>query len=172
MADDVKEIIFEMGAKMLNLAGIGSNLEENKEKILTVITNGKAYEKFKELVEKQYGDVTYIDDLDKFEKAPVIIPVVADSTGYVERVDARIIGEVSVELGVGRKTKEESRDSRTGIVLNKTVGDKVEYGEILAYIHANNQNIAIWATEQLKEKAYKIVDNEVSKKNIVTTLDV
>ena len=172
MAEDVKEIVFCMGAKLLELAGIGSNIEENKEKILEVIENGKAFEKFKEVVIRQNGDVSYLENLDKFEKAPIIMPVIADKIGYVEKLDARTIGEISVELGVGRKRKEDDVDHRTGIVFNKKVGDRVENGDILAYVHANNEEIAIWAVQEIKEKAYNIVTNEVPKKSVIIKMDI
>ena len=172
MPEDVREIVLCMGAKMLELAGMGSNLKENKEKILEVINNGKAYEKFKEVVIRQNGDISYIENLDKFEKAPFIMPVIADRSGYVSQVDARTVGEISVELGVGRKTKEDSVDPRTGIILNKKIGDKVEKGEVLAYVHANNEKIAIWAVEELEEKAYKIVSNKVPKRSVIIAMDV
>ena len=172
MAEDVREIVLCMGAKLLELAGIGSNIKENKEKILEVIENGKAFEKFKEVVIRQNGDASYLDNLDKFEKAPIIMPIIADRAGYVEKLDARIIGEISVELGVGRKRKEDDVDHRTGIVFNKKVGDRVEKGDILAYVHANNEKIAIWAVEEIEEKAYRIVSNKVAKKSVIIAMDV
>ena len=171
MAEDVREIILCMGAKLLEIAGIG-NMEENKEKILEAIESGKALEKFKEVVVRQNGDVSYIENLEKFEKAPIIMPVLANKSGYVEKLDARIIGEISVELGVGRKRKEDDVDHRTGIVFNKKVGDKVEKGEILAYVHANNEKIAIWSVQEIEEKAYKIVDNKVDKTSVILAMDV
>ena len=172
MSEDVKEIVLNMGAKMIQLAGKGSNLKENKEKILEVINNGKAYEKFKEVVIRQNGDISYIEDLTKFEKAPFIMPVIADRGGYIGKLDARTVGEISVELGVGRKRKEDSVDHRTGIVFSKKVGDLVEKGDILAYVYANNEKIATWAVEELEEKAYKIVSNKISKKSVIIAMEV
>ena len=50
MEDDVKEVILTLGAYMIKLAKKGENIEENKNRILEVIKNGKALEKLKELV--------------------------------------------------------------------------------------------------------------------------
>lgn len=172
MAEDVKEIVLCMGAKLLSLAGLGNNIKENKEKILEVIENGEAFEKFKEVVIRQNGDASYLDDLEKFEKAPFIMPVIADKSGYVKKLDARTIGEISVELGVGRKRKEDNVDHRTGMVFNKKVGDKVEKGEVLAYVHANDEKLAVWAVEEIEEKAYKIVSNKVPKRSVIIAMDV
>jgi len=91
MSEDVKEVVLNMGVHMIKLAGNGNDISENKNKILEVINNGKAYEKFKELVERQGGDVSYIEDLQKFEKAPIIIPLLSEDDGYVEVLDAGIV---------------------------------------------------------------------------------
>ena len=60
--EDVKEIVLEIVSYILKLAGKGDNLEENKQKAMEVIENGKAYNKFKELVQKQDGDIQYLED--------------------------------------------------------------------------------------------------------------
>ena len=66
MPEDIKEIITTIGAYILKLADKGDNLEENKLKILENIKNGKAYNKFLELVQNQNGDIEYVKNTDKF----------------------------------------------------------------------------------------------------------
>ena len=66
MQEDVKEIVLTIGSYIVKLAGIGNNIEENKSMILENISNGKAYKKFLELVVNQGGDITFIEDLEKF----------------------------------------------------------------------------------------------------------
>ena len=78
MAEDVKEVVLELGSNMIKLAGKGDNLEENKAKMLENISNGLALEKIKELVSNQGGDITYIEDTNKFKKAKYIMPVMLD----------------------------------------------------------------------------------------------
>lgn len=91
ICEDVKEVVLNIGVQMIKLAGCGNDITENKNKILEVINNGKAYNKFKELVEKQGGDISYIEDLQKFEKAPIIMPVLSEEEGYIEMLDAGIV---------------------------------------------------------------------------------
>ena len=69
MREDIKEIITMLGAYVIKLSGCGEDLDKNKELILENIKNGKAYKKFLELVSKQGGDTSYIEDTSKFEKA-------------------------------------------------------------------------------------------------------
>lgn len=150
-ADDLKEVVLELGSNMLKLADKGDNLEENKEKMLENIRNGKALGKFKELVQNQGGDVSYIEDTSKFKKAKYILPVVLESEGIIKELKAEEIGKISVFLGAGRIKKEEKIESEVGIVLNKKVGDKVRSRDIVAYIHANDEEKGREAIKRLQE---------------------
>lgn len=154
LPEDIKNIITELGANMLLLANKVNSIEEGKIKILENLSNGKAYEKFVQLVQNQGGDISYIEDTDKFEKAKYIVPIVAEKTGTVSKLDALTIGKLSVYLGAGRMKKEDNIQKEVGFVLNKKVGDKVEKGEILGYIHSNDENKA---NEIIKQQIYEII---------------
>ena len=164
--EDIKQIILELGSQIIKLAGEGDNLEENKNKILENIKNKKAYRKFLELVENQNGDISYIENPEKFQKAKHIIPVYAEKTGYIEKLDARKIGVISVHLGAGRIKKEDGIEHSVGILLEKKIGGKVQKGEILAYIHANDEEKGKTAIEDIKT-AYKIVENQVKEEKYI-----
>ena len=140
MPEDIKNIITELGGNMLLLANKVSNLEEGKNKILENISNGKAYNKFLELVKNQGGDISYIENTNKFEKAKYIEPIIAEKDGKITKLDAYTIGKMSVYLGAGRIRKEDDIDKSVGFVFNKKVGANVTKGEILGYIHANNED--------------------------------
>lgn len=155
MEEDVKEVVLELGSYMIKLAGKGDNLEENKNMMLQNIENGKALDKFKQLIENQSGDVSYIENIDKFEKAKYIIPVKAERSGNVIELKAEKIGKLSVFLGAGRIRKEDKIDNQAGIVLNKKIGDNVQKDEILAYIYVNDER-KINEAEEMLESIYKI----------------
>ena len=109
--EDVKEVILELGAYIIKLAGEGDNLIQNKNRIIEAIATKKGYEKFVQMVELQGGDISYIKDTSKFEKAKYIIPVLAEEKGYIEKIDAEIVGSISVYLGAGRMKKEDKIDN-------------------------------------------------------------
>lgn len=163
---DIKEIILGIGSQIIKLAGEGENIEENKNRILENINNGKAYNKFLELISSQGGDISYIENPEKFEKAKYIIPVISDETGYISKIDARAVGEISVELGAGRVRKEDSIDHAVGIIVERKIADKVEKGETLAYIHANDEEKGKEAARKLKE-TYKITNQEVEPEKYI-----
>lgn len=151
MQEDVKDVVLEIGSNMIKLAGKGDNLEENKQKMLENIQNGKALEKLKELVKIQDGDVSYIDDTNKFERAKYIMQVEATRDGTITSLKAEEIGKLSVSLGAGRMKKEDKIENSVGIVLDKKIGDNVKKGDIVAYIHANDENKAKEAVKKLEE---------------------
>ena len=166
MLEDVKQVVLELGAYMIKLAGKGDNLEENKHKMLQNIENGQAYKKLVEMVQNQGGDISYLEDATKFEKSKYISAVVTEKTGYVQEINAEEIGKLSCYLGAGRINKEDEILKNVGIILNKKVGDKVEEQEFLAYICADDENKLRKAERKILE-IYKIEDKEVEKHPII-----
>ena len=162
MPEDIREIVLTLGAYIIKLADKGNDIEENKNTILENINNQKAYNKFLELVQNQDGDIACIEDVSKFETAKFIIPVKALKSGYIKSLNSEEVGNISVNLGAGRVKKEDDIDKTVGIILNKKIGDSVEEGEEIAYIHANNEEIGRENTKKL-EALYEIVDYKVEK---------
>lgn len=162
MVEDVKQVVLELGAYMMKLARLGEDINKNKEVLLENIQNGKAYQKFLEMIDNQNGDISYIEDTEKFEKAKIIIPIYSKIEGYVKEINAKEVGKIAGELGAGRVKKEDEIDSSVGIVLNKKVGDRVKENEVLAYIHSNSEEKAEIAKRKL-EDTFVIVPKKVEK---------
>lgn len=87
MQEDVKKVVLELVAYILKLAGKGDNLEVNKQMAMQEIENGKAYEKFLELVKKQGGDIEYLDNI---PKAKYVSAVHSEKSGYISDLNAQI----------------------------------------------------------------------------------
>lgn len=158
MNEDVKDVVLELGAYILKLDGKGDNIEENKKAIEEVVANGKAYQKFLELVKNQGGDITYIENTEKFEKAKYKMEVRIEQEGYIRKLNAEEVGKIAMHLGAGRVRKEDDIDYSVGVELIKKVGDFVEKGDIVAYVYANDEQKEKEAVEMLKEKY--IIGNE------------
>ena len=154
---------------MLKLAGKGENIEENKNKIEECIKEGLAYNKFIELVEKQGGDISYINDVNKFEKAKYSQDIVIKSEGYIKEIRAEQIGKAACYLGAGRVKKEDSIDMLAGIILNYKVGDYIKKEEILATLYTNDKT-KIDEAKKIVENAIAIVEEPVEKIKMI--LDV
>lgn len=151
MPKDLKEVVLELGANMLQLAGKGENIEENKLKILENIENENAYNKFVEMVENQGGDISFVKDTTKFKKSKYILAVVTKKTGKVTEINAEDIGKLACYLGAGRVNKDDKIEPDVGIILNKKVGDEVLEDDFLAYICANDENKLIEAEKRILE---------------------
>lgn len=148
MPKDIEHIITELGANMLVLAEKAVDIEDGKAKILENIRNGKAYEKLLQLVQNQGGDISYIKNTDKFEKAKYIVEIKAKKSGVITGLDAYKVGSLSNYLGAGRMKKTDSINPRVGFVFGKKIGDTVTQGEVLGYIHSDDEEKAKFVLEQ------------------------
>ena len=166
MPEDVKEVVLELGAYMIKLAGKGADIEENKVKLLENIENGKGYEKFIQLVENQGGDISYIKDTNQFPKANYIENVYSQKDGYIQSMNAKAIGKIVCDLEAGRIQKEDSIDNAVGIILNKKVSDKVEKEDLLVTIYANSKEKLEEAKKNVLE-VIKIENKEVEKPKMI-----
>ena len=166
MADDVRDIVFATCIQMLRLSGRKESDKELENQIWDTINSGRAFDKFVQLAQRQGGDASYLYDLNKLEKAPIIIPVISNKNGWVKELNAEKVGKISIDLGAGRTKKDEDVDRRVGIILCKKIGDKVENGDCLAYIHANSEENLELQIERLKS-AYEIVKETVKKENVI-----
>lgn len=158
MPKDLKDVVFELGAQMIKLAGLGDDIENNKAKMQENIINGKAYEKLIQMVQNQGGDISYLNDTNKFEKAKYIIPVESKTSGIIKEINAEEVGKVACFLGAGRLKKEDKIDNSAGITLNKKVGDYVEEKEVIAYINTNYEEKIEYAKSKILE-IWKIIKN-------------
>lgn len=166
MLEDLKQVVLELGAYMIKLAGLGENIEENKQKMLENIENRKAYNKFLELVENQNGDISYIENIEKFEKAKYIIPVYSKQEGYIHEINAEEVGKLACKLGAGRVKKEDEIDKTVGIEICKKVSDYVKQGDIVAYIHLNTEEKIEESTNELLN-IFKITKDTKEKEKII-----
>ena len=162
MQDDVKDIILSLGSYMMKLAGKGDDIEQNKKMIMENINNKKALNKFKELIKNQGGDVSYIEDTSKFEKAKYIIPIKSEKMGYIKSMDNEKIGYISSSLGAGRLKKEDKINDKVGIIINKKIGDKVNVGDVLGFIHSDDIEVGNNAVKEM-QNCYEFSDEYVEK---------
>lgn len=156
---DFQDLCYQSGAIMLEQAGIVKNEEEGLKMLHKVVEDGSAFEKLRQMVIAQGGDVSYIDHPEKFEVSKNIIEIKATKAGYVKQIEALSIGENAMRLGAGRETFDDVIDMSAGIVLAKKVGDQVKVGDLLCTAYTNKEDYAD-VIESIKE-AFVIVDEFV-----------
>ena len=137
--EDFREHCLHVSAHMLLLGKRAKDLAEGRAMAEKSIKDGSALKKLRVLVDAQGGNRSFVDDPSKFPRAKFVEVVEAPRSGYISQVHARLVGEASVALGAGRAKKSDSVDHAVGFLIHKKVGDKVEKGEPLFTIHANDE---------------------------------
>ena len=169
--DDLLELCIELGSLMVVGADSKITQDEARLKLRMTIEDGSAYNKFKEFVTAQGGDVSYIDDYDKLVNVTEQIDITSDKTGYVKSIQAYYIGESVMILGGGREKKGDAIDHNVGLILTKKVGDYVNKGDTIAVMYINAASNKDTAIDMVKN-AYEICDKHIDKLHLINDVIV
>ena len=153
--EDLKELCLYLGAISLLKAGKVKTKEEGKELLTKKLQDGSAFEKFKEIVKAQNGNPEYLENPEKLIQTQYAFEFVSEESGFISRLDALTVAGASKTLGTGREKKDDPIDHKTGILLYKKIGDKINKGENLAKIYSNSVESGHKAREILST-AYEI----------------
>lgn len=135
---DFREHVLRSCEEMLTISGAMPNEAAARQAALNAIANGSAMEKLIQLVAAQGGDPEVIKNPERLPQASLIEGVKAPQGGYISQINARVIGEAAVALGGGRARKSDPIDHAVGFIIPRKVGDKVEKGDLLFEVHAND----------------------------------
>jgi pyrimidine-nucleoside phosphorylase len=134
---DATQLTQTLGAHMLVMGGRAESLAHAHQQLDDALQDGRAWQKFRQMVAAQGGDVRTIDE-------PHLLPMARHQTvlrahvgGYIERLDAYELGHAAMLMGAGRSCKTDTIDAAVGIELHGTVGDAVRGGEPLLTLHHN-----------------------------------
>ena len=152
---DVRELCLHLAAWMFHLGGNSETVAEGKQLSEEIIASGKAFDRFRQMVELHGGDISVIDDPDRLPSADHRVEVPSPRAGYVSVIRCEQVGTACVILGGGREKKEDSVDPAVGIVVHKKIGDQVAAGEPLCTIHCHSDAQAARA-KKLLEESYEI----------------
>lgn len=159
---DLTELCLTLAGEMLHLGGVAQTPEEGKEAARRALGEGRAYERFVEMVKAQGGDAAALEEGGRgLARAEVRMPVPAPDGGWVAAIDALEVGLATMALGAGRTVKDAAIDHGVGIVIERKVGDRVEVGESLAEVFARDEGSAAAAIERV-QKAYRLSQEPVA----------
>lgn len=134
---DLQKVCIALASNMLSLCH-GWSIEESEAKAYDALVSGKALDKFSEWISAQGGEISWINDTNRFPRAPVIQEVLSPVSGYISHMDAESIGIMAAILGAGRERKEDSIDYSAGIQLKAKTEDFVKKGQPLAELHTSD----------------------------------
>ncbi|MDD3024202.1 MAG: thymidine phosphorylase, partial [Syntrophomonadaceae bacterium] len=163
---DLTEISLNLAAHMLILGKKYTSFTDAWHGAHEILLSGRALVKFKELVQEQGGSLDYTLVNYGLPQADIKERVCAQQAGYITRLDALEIGRAAMVLGAGRRKIGDSIDYAVGIELFKKLGDRVEAGDCLAVIHANDTE-ALHNGRNLLQNSFKIADLPLPSKELI-----
>lgn len=164
--EDFVELCLTLGSCMLVAGGKAKTKEEARSMLHKTIEDGSALHKLAELVEAQGGDASAVYHTELLPRAGIIRPVLSPREGYIGHIVCDEVGMTSLLLGGGRETKDSVIDLSVGLVLERKRGDYVRKGEVLAWIHANEENRAEEARKRLLN-AYVFSQEPVKERGVI-----
>jgi pyrimidine-nucleoside phosphorylase len=161
----ITDFCVEVAAYMLIMSNKYTDLNHAKVEVENSIQSGKAKDKFLEWVEAQGGDSEAIQNDAFYKGTKHTFFVRSKCSGYVESIDAAIIGHIAMISGAGRETKEDMIDYQAGIELNKLVGDVVQEDDVLMIIFSNKELNKQQLSHALE--GYSIVNEPIEVRNLI-----
>ena len=140
LAPDFYELLLEEAAHMLVISGKVKDIKKARALLEEKISTGEAAAKLREMIKWQGASPEAVDNPVKyFKNAKLKFELKAETTGYVEHIDAKTAGMAGVLLGAGRNTMEDAIDYGAGIWLDKKAGDAVKKGDVIATLYASDK---------------------------------
>jgi pyrimidine-nucleoside phosphorylase len=134
---------------MIYLGGNAGSIKQGAEIAKEQINNGKAFDKFVEIVKMQGGDTSYILNPEKYPKSKFIRKIKSEKIGYIKSIDNYQVGMAALELGAGRKTMEDKIDPKAGIIFKVKIGNKIKKGDVIAELHSQSMGKINTAKEMI-----------------------
>lgn len=133
--EDLRQLCLELAGEMIRIGGRAESFEEGKETARQVLSDGRALEKFRQMVRRQGGDDRIVEEPERMGSSRYSRDVLAERDGFIAEMAAQEIGRASQHLGAGRLRKEDEIDFTAGIRMHVRIGDFVKEGDVLATLY-------------------------------------
>lgn len=153
--NNLKDLCVELSSYMVSL-GLNITYEEAKLKVIEVLENKKAYNKLLEFIDYQNGDPRSLP------KSAKTYEIKSDKEGYLTNLSSLELAKLSMHLGAGRKFKEDTIDYSAGIIINKSLNDKVAVGDTILTLYTNKE-----LPKVEEEKLFKVEDSPNNHYNLI-----
>lgn len=164
--EDVVTLVHLLSGTMIYLGDRAESVSEGIKMSREAIENGTAFQKWIDIIEEQGGDAGVIKNPDSYPAAEYSLDVKARKTGYISEMDTFNLGMAAVELGAGRRAKEDRVDSSAGYILYKKIGSKVEENETIATLYTNKKE-KLNTTEKIFLNSISISENRRTSGSLI-----
>jgi len=163
---DVLAVTYGLGSAMLVAAKKVPDFESARLLLEEKLNDGSALKVFSDFIKIQNGDNRVIDDYSLFGTTEFKADLTSWQDGAISEINAFEVGMAAIDIGAGRRQKEDNIDHTAGFIFNKNVGDKVKKGESIVTIYTNNQRAIDAAKERIK-RSISIIDKDVKKPEMI-----
>ena len=160
------EVTWALGAAMLVAAGVETHYHNAVKKLEASLKSGKPLEIFKAFIAAQGGEPGVCDHYALLPQSKHQVAFTAEKDGYISKINAYEVGMTAVDIGAGRKKREDVIDHSAGFVFHKKSGDRVNRGEPVLTIHTNHSASIPRAQERLR-KAITIVPRGIQPQDMI-----
>ena len=148
--DDLKQVALELGSSLLLQSGKAGSVDEAMEIQTQLISNGKAMEKFVEMVAAQGGDISVIENPKNYPAPAFEAEVISNQDGFVSSMEMVGVGNLVNKLTIRHKNNKRLLEPTGGIRFLRKIGDEVSIGKPLAVCFGSNEDEVIGIAEELK----------------------
>ncbi len=166
----LEQVTVQLVAHMVAQASAMDSLDAAVEKVRQKLDDGSAAAIFDQMVSALGGPdnfcQTYAEHL---PTAPLVEDLVVAEDGYVTAIDTRSVGVAVVEMGGGRRNREDEVDHAVGLTNLLPIGSRVSQGDRLCTIHARDHAMFERASATVRS-AYSIGSTKPAETDVVAKI--
>ncbi len=136
---DFVEHCLVVATQLLLVAQAAPDDKTARAKLEQVLADRRAMNKFGDWISAQGGTRRVIDDYAVLPHAKIVEEVAAPRDAFIAGINAEEVGLTVVDLGGGRAKKQDTIDRAVGVVFKHKVGARVQTGEPLFTLHADDR---------------------------------
>lgn len=149
--EDLLELSLNLAGAMIYLGKKAGSIKEGKEFSLELIKNGKAFDKFVEIVKLQNGSVKYLQKPEQYPQSKFTGKIYSLKSGYLSSINTYEIGMAALELGAGRRTKDDKIDPKAGIIFYPKIGNHIRKNDVIAEVFGDDKAKLVTAKNKILE---------------------
>ena len=164
--NDLTELTLILAGAMIYLGKKAKSLDEGIETAIKILKSGKAFDKFVEIAKAQDGKTKFILNPEKYPKPKLKEVIKSNFAGYLSEINTYELGMAAIDLGAGRKTKDDKIDPKAGIIFNYKIGDTINKGVVFAELHSDSKK-GIDVAKKRIESAIRISKSKPKKLELI-----
>src|SRR5665213_2357463 len=163
---DTRELCLDLAGWMFYLGNRVATVTEGKHLAADQIATGRARDKVREIIRRQGGDSSVVDDPGRLPRSSGTLDIVSPADGYVGAMECEQLGRACVVLGAGREKQDDAIDPAVGLTFHQKAGAAVKRGQPLCTLHYNSP-ARLEEARDLVQNAYRIVDEAPPRRPLV-----